>query len=75
LQRIPGCNALKRRKSDGIFGSRPLTIYHLLKKLVEVGRLSPVENLLAAAGLKEIPQAKVACLVGTALHPTTHRTF
>ena len=52
-----------------------LTIYHLLKKLVEVGKLSPVKNLLAAAGLKEIHRAKVACLVGTALHPTTHRTF
>jgi uncharacterized protein len=48
-----------------------LTIYHLLKKLVEVGKLSPVKNLLAAAGLKEIPQAKVACLVGTCTRPRT----
>ena len=52
-----------------------LTIYHLLKKLVEVSKLSPIKNLVAAAGLKEIPQARVACLVGTALNPTTHRTF
>jgi hypothetical protein len=52
-----------------------LTLYHLLKKSSEVGKLSPVQNLVHAAGLKQIPTANVACLVGTALNPTSNRTF
>src|SRR5262249_30328453 len=52
-----------------------LTLYHLLKHPGEVGKLEPIRALVDLAGLKEIPQAKVACLVGTAINPTTNRTF
>ena len=52
-----------------------LTLYHLLKKPAEVSKLPQVQNLIHAAGLKKIPPASVACLVGTAMNPTSNRTF
>ncbi|HZZ29154.1 MAG TPA: DUF499 domain-containing protein [Pirellulales bacterium] len=52
-----------------------LTLYHLLRKSSEVGKLPQVQKLVHAAGLKQIPAASVACLVGTALNPTSSRTF
>jgi hypothetical protein len=52
-----------------------LTLYHLLKKPNESAKLPDVQNLIHAAGLNQIPTAKVACLVGTALTPTNSRTF
>jgi predicted AAA+ superfamily ATPase len=52
-----------------------LTIYHLLKRPNEVGKLPQIRDLVTAAGLRQIPDARVACLVGTALNPTTNRTF
>ena len=49
--------------------------YHLLTKPTEVGKLPEIQKLVSAAGLKQIPEARVACLVGTALNPGSHRTF
>jgi predicted AAA+ superfamily ATPase len=43
-----------------------LTLYHLLKKPTEVGKLPEMQQIVASAGLKHIPTANVACLVGTA---------
>jgi predicted AAA+ superfamily ATPase len=52
-----------------------LALYHLFKKPAEVARLPGIKDLVAAAGLKQVPAASVACLVGTALNPTASRTF
>jgi hypothetical protein len=52
-----------------------LALYHLLKKPNEVSKLPQIKDLVAAAGLQQIPPASVACLVGTALNPTSSRTF
>jgi len=52
-----------------------LTLYHLFKKSSEVAKIPQVRDLVAAAGLKQIPQASVACLVGTALNVGSSRTF
>ena len=52
-----------------------LALYHLLKKPNEVGRLSPIQELLGKAGIKQVPTANVACLVGTAINPTKDRTL
>ncbi len=48
--------------------------YHLFKKPAEVGKLPQIKELVNAAGLKQIPTASVACLVGTALN-VSGRTF
>lgn len=52
-----------------------LTLFHMLKRPSEVGKLPQIQNLISAAGLKQIPTANVACLVGTAMNPTSNRTF
>ncbi len=52
-----------------------LTMYHLLKKPNEVGKLPQIKALLDAAAIKNIPTANVACLVGTALNAANDRTF
>ena len=52
-----------------------LTLYHLLKKPNEVGKLPEIQEIVGGAGLKHIPTANVACLVGTALDATSARTF
>jgi predicted AAA+ superfamily ATPase len=52
-----------------------LTGYHLFKKPNEVSKLPQIKELVSAAGLKQIPAASVACLVGTAINPTSNRTF
>jgi hypothetical protein len=52
-----------------------LTLYHLMKSPDEVGKLPQIRDLVNAAGLRQISDARVACLVGTALNPTTNRTF
>ncbi len=52
-----------------------LALYHLLKKPNEVGKIPQIKDLVGAAGLKQIPTASVACLVGTALNPAANRTF
>src|SRR5215470_768084 len=52
-----------------------LTLYHLLKKPSEVSKLPQIKDLVNAAGVKQIPAASVACLVGTAMNPTSNRTF
>ena len=45
-----------------------LTLYHLLTSPNPVAKLPEIQALIAAAGLKQIPTARVACLVGTALN-------
>ena len=52
-----------------------LTLYHLNRKPNEVIKIQQIKDLVHAAGLKQIPAASVACLVGTALNPTSNRTF
>src|SRR5487761_380277 len=52
-----------------------LTLYHLLKRPNEVGKLPEVQQLVANAGMKQIPTANLACLVGTALDAASERTF
>ena len=52
-----------------------LTLYHLLKKPNEVGKLADIKALLDAAAIKQVPTASVACLVGTALNAATDRTL
>lgn len=52
-----------------------LTLYHLLKSPNESGKLTQIKELLSKAGIKQVPSANVACLVGTALGATGGRTF
>ena len=52
-----------------------LTLYHLEKKPTEVGKLPEIQQVIASAGLKGVPAANVACLVGTALDAVNERTF
>jgi predicted AAA+ superfamily ATPase len=52
-----------------------LTVYHLLTKPNEVGKLPEIQQILSTAGLKNIPTVNVACLVGTALDAAGGRTF
>jgi len=52
-----------------------LALYHLLTSPNPVARLPEIQALVAAAGLKQIPTARVVCLVGTALNATADRTF
>ncbi|MGQ4810176.1 hypothetical protein NKDENANG_03625 [Candidatus Entotheonellaceae bacterium PAL068K] len=52
-----------------------LALYHLLKKPNEVGNLPAIQAIVGSAGIRQIPTAKVACLVGTALDATSARTF
>jgi predicted AAA+ superfamily ATPase len=52
-----------------------LALFHLLKKPNEVSKLQKIKDLVSAAGLKQVPVASVACLVGTALNPISNRTF
>ena len=52
-----------------------LTLYHMLKKPNEVGKLPEIQQVLTSAGLKGVPAANIACLVGTALDAINERTF
>lgn len=52
-----------------------MTTYHVHKKPNEVGKLPAIQQIVSNAGLKGIPTANVACLVGTALDVTSERTF
>jgi hypothetical protein len=52
-----------------------LALYHLLTSPNPVSKLPEIQALVAAAGLKQIPTARVVCLVGTALNATADRTF
>ncbi len=52
-----------------------VTLYHLLKKPNEVGKLSAIKALLDAAAIKQVPSATVACLVGTALNAASDGTL
>jgi hypothetical protein len=52
-----------------------VSLYHLCKSPAEVSRLPAIKGLLDAAGLKTVPAANVACLVGTALNVNSDRTL
>jgi len=52
-----------------------LAIYHLVRSPRESARVGTVKALLDAAGLKEVPKASVAALVGTALNVNHDRTL
>jgi predicted AAA+ superfamily ATPase len=52
-----------------------LAIYHLLNDPSKVANIAPVKKLVADAGLKTIPNARVACLVGTAMNVAGDRTM
>jgi predicted AAA+ superfamily ATPase len=52
-----------------------LALYHLLKSPNEAGKLPQIKQLVSAAGLKQVPTASVACLVGTAMNVSSNRTF
>jgi len=52
-----------------------LTLYHLLTKPNEIGKLPEIQEIVGSAGVKQIPAANVACLVGTALDAAGERTF
>ncbi|MBN2290917.1 MAG: ATP-binding protein [Pirellulales bacterium] len=52
-----------------------MALYHLLTKPGQVGKLPEIQKLVSAAGLKQIPEARLACLVGTALNPSSNHTF
>ena len=52
-----------------------LALYHLLTNPNTVGKLPDIQALVHAAGLKQIPTARVVCLVGTALNPVANRTL
>ncbi len=47
-----------------------LALYHLLKGGFPLGKVPALKDVLQKAGLSELPTAKVAVLVGTALEPT-----
>jgi predicted AAA+ superfamily ATPase len=51
-----------------------LAMYHLIKSPKEVSRLEPVKKLLSATGLKDVPSASVAAIVGTALNVNRDKT-
>ena len=52
-----------------------LALYHLLTNPNTVGKLPDIQALVHAAGMKQIPTARVVCLVGTALNPVANRTL
>ena len=52
-----------------------LALYHLLTSPNPVSKLPEIQALVAAAALKQVPTARVVCLVGTALNATADRTF
>ena len=51
-----------------------LAVYHLLGSGARAGRLAGVAGLLREAGLNELPSARLAVIVGTALSPSKART-
>jgi len=52
-----------------------LSMYHLIKSPKKSPRVDSVKALLDGAGLKEVPKASVAALVGTALNVNHDRTL
>jgi len=52
-----------------------LAIYHLLSDPKKVANLAPVKKLIADAKLKTIPNARLACIVGTAMSIEHDRTM
>ncbi|EAX48518.1 conserved hypothetical protein [Thermosinus carboxydivorans Nor1] len=50
-----------------------LALYHLLRSATTVARLPNLQPVLAAAGAAEVPRARIAVLVGTALNPSKAR--
>jgi len=52
-----------------------LAIYHLLNDPSKVASLASVKKLIADTELKTIPNARVACIVGTAMNVASDRTM
>jgi len=52
-----------------------LALYHLLKNPNSIGKLPEIQEIIGSAGVKQVPAANVACLVGTALDAASERTF
>ena len=52
-----------------------LAIYHLLNDPNKVAGLEPIKKLVAEAELKTVPNARIACLVGTAMNVASDRTM
>ena len=50
-----------------------LALYHLLRGRAPLNKLPHVAELMREAGIKRVPQARVAVVVGTALNPTKAR--
>lgn len=50
-----------------------LALYHLLRGRAPLEKLAHMAELLKDAGVEEVPQARVAVLVGTAMNPTKER--
>jgi predicted AAA+ superfamily ATPase len=50
-----------------------LALYHLLRGQAPVEKMAGAADLLKAAGVKQLPKAQLAVLVGTALDPTKAR--
>jgi len=51
-----------------------IALYHLVKDSATTGTIPEIQELLKDAGLKDIPRARVAVLVGTSLHPLGRKT-
>jgi len=51
-----------------------LAMYHLIKSPKQAAKLDSVKSLLNGAGLKEVPSASVAAIVGTALSVNHDKT-
>jgi len=51
-----------------------LAMYHLIKSPKDVAKIDAVKALLSGAGLKEVPTASVAAIVGTALNVNHDKT-
>ena len=52
-----------------------LALYHLLNDPKKSGNIAAVKKLLADAELKTVPNARVACIVGTAMNVASDRTM
>lgn len=50
-----------------------LALYHMMRAKVSVEKISNVKPVLEEVGVRELPKANVAVLVGTSLNPTVTR--
>jgi len=52
-----------------------MAVYHLVRDPGKVANLAPIRELLDEIGLKTMPSARLACLVGTAMNVKADRTM